>query len=159
NRQKNYFEPQQIYGFKGKYISCGNHFSAIIDLHDNIHFFGSTDSKHILPTKKENFKCRQVEFGFDYSIMLDIDQNVWMGGRPYSNDIFLIKLGNIKSINFSCGIDHVIIMDMNHNLWASGNNGDGQLGLGAGYAVVLHPIQIGSDDFRAYRMACGDNHT
>lgn len=103
-----------------KYITCGEHHSAIIDINDNLYTFGSGED-YKLGTRSENdvnkprivpnIKCKQVSCGTNNTAVIDLDDNVWivgvLGKKTYRE---FTMIPNVKASQISCGDGNIVFI-------------------------------------------------
>lgn len=129
------FVPTQVLSsdgqnLKAKSVSCGESYTMIIDMNDNVWAFGYNNNGQLgLGNQMIHFSPTQV--------------------LPITGQ-------NLKAKAISCGKSHTILIDLNNNVWAFGGNDMGQLGLGDTQDRHV-PTQI--PNINAQSVSCGYKHT
>lgn len=167
--------------FKARSIACGENFTMLIDLNDNVWAFGYNyfgqlglgDNLHRnTPTplqfktsvfETSFFKATSIVCGQYHTILIDLNGDVWVFGSNYYGQL---GVGdnlyrniptplNVKARSMDAGEYHTVFIDLNDDVWVFGSNYYGQLGLedcqNRNIPTPLH--------FKATFVACGWRYT
>ncbi len=139
--------PIKLSGIKVKFGACGEDYTILIDLNNNIWScgrnylgqlgLGDKEDRHTL-TSISNIKAKFVACGQDHVMIIDLNDNIWGWGCNYSGQLglghtkkkLIPTFIGIKAKFISCSGDNSMIIDLKDNIWVCGSNTSGQLGLG-----------------------------
>jgi alpha-tubulin suppressor-like RCC1 family protein len=166
---------------KFKFIACGQLYTMMIDLQDDVWVCGENEYGQLglAETKIRcesqrlgNMKAKSISCGYAHTMIIDMDDNIWgMGYNKYGQ----LGLGDIENRNVpvlmswnpgnqnkvkdvKCGEYHTIILDLNNNIWSFGRNLNGQLGLGDTKSRII-PTQINTFKLIPKSICCGGFHS
>lgn len=167
--------PTKILNVQARSVSCGNRFTALIDLENNVWKFGS---EYLLfgpianrPTQIPNIKAKFISCGDKYTMFIDMENIVLASGDNYFGQLGLgdsqnrhvptqilnpNETGTFTAQFIACGKSHTILIDMENNVWAVGDNYFGQLGLGITGAKNIF-TQI--PNIKARFVSCSSSHS
>lgn len=133
--------PQQVIinetPFKAKFVDSRERYSLVIDMDDNLWYFGS-------------FLNEEIMLGKDlpYGIPLQFGKRmITINGIPF------------KMKFVSCGYGHALIIDLDNNLWGMGRNTNGELGLQNQIYNEPTPIRINNQQAKVITCSAGGGYS
>lgn len=166
---------------KIKMVSCGDNFTAIINMKGELYTFGFQGDffdlglmdkrKLYIPTKiKTTGKVKMVSCGYDHVAFITkkgelytFGINRWeqLGRGNQENSKIPVRIPIKEKVNMiSCGTEFTSVIDKKGNLYTFGKNDSGQLGIGKTTDFVLIPTKIKDVENRKFLVkyvACGEN--
>jgi alpha-tubulin suppressor-like RCC1 family protein len=156
--------PIELIKLKSKFIACGDGYTMLIDLDNNVWGIGSNDFGQLglgdnvnrnipirLTHMRQPLKAKFIACGKSHTIIIDLNNNVLAFGINHYGQLGLgdtqdrnipTMIQNLKAQSISCGQEHTILIDLDNNVLAFGNNHYGQLGLGDNVGNIFTPTKI-----------------
>jgi alpha-tubulin suppressor-like RCC1 family protein len=158
-------------------IACGEYYTVMIDMNNNIWVFGDNEYGQLgldnhenvyIPTRIFDFKAKFIACGNGHTMIIDMNDNVWgcglnifsqLGLGDHEDRYSLTQISwdqDNKAKYIACDDSYTMLIDMNDNVWACGYNEYGQLGLGD---TEDRATFVKLPNFKAKFIKCGDDHT
>jgi alpha-tubulin suppressor-like RCC1 family protein len=132
---------------KAKSVQCGDNYTTVINLNDNIYVFGKNEHGEFglndyenksIPTQIPEIHAKSISCGKSHMAIIDLNDNIWVSGNNVRGQLglyhdldtkkILTLIPEIKVKSVSCGYFFTLFIDLSNNVLFCGRNSHDNIG-------------------------------